>query len=81
MLYFPNVTRADDQASTGSRAATAFLIIWIACIYIRKTIKKLIYIYIFILTHHIVCLSAQWVTSGRIAWAFARDVSFFLAEL
>lgn len=25
----------------------------------------------------IVCLTAQWVTAGRIAWAFARDVSAY----
>ncbi|KAF2798207.1 amino acid transporter [Melanomma pulvis-pyrius CBS 109.77] len=28
---------------------------------------------IWALAAYIVCLSAQWVTSGRIAWAFARD--------
>ncbi|KIX04733.1 uncharacterized protein Z518_05603 [Rhinocladiella mackenziei CBS 650.93] len=40
--------------ATGSKAATAFVIIWIVAIYI-------------------LAISSQWVTSGRIAWAFARD--------
>ncbi|KAF1949876.1 amino acid transporter [Byssothecium circinans] len=31
------------------------------------------FLVIWLLSIYITCLSAQWVTSGRIAWAFARD--------
>ncbi|KAK4499995.1 hypothetical protein PRZ48_008181 [Zasmidium cellare] len=40
--------------STGSRAVTTFLMVWLWLVYMGS-------------------LPAQWVTAGRIAWAFARD--------
>ncbi|KAK7191822.1 hypothetical protein PSPO01_02271 [Paraphaeosphaeria sporulosa] len=46
--------------ATGSRTSTAILSVWLLVVYISRL-------------HKTVCLSAQFLTVGRLAWAFARD--------
>ncbi|EQB51137.1 amino acid permease [Colletotrichum gloeosporioides Cg-14] len=38
-------------------------------------------LFAYILFVYLVCLPSQWVTSGRLAWAFARDVGYATWEV
>ena len=54
-----------------SRAVVTFMMCWVILVYYIKYGRSTIEI---LLMNSIVGLASQWVTAGRMTWAFARDV-------
>jgi choline transport protein len=65
-------TIAKCRFRTGSRTATAILSVWLLVVYIGR----LQTLALAATLTDVVCLSLQFLTAGRLAWAFARDVNF-----
>lgn len=58
---------------TGSKIVVTIIMVWIILIYFRMRLDQFGPA-MTSLTVMIVACTSQWVTSGRMAWAFARDV-------
>ena len=56
---------------TGSRAVVTFMMCWVTLVYFSETFGLVIPV---VVDNYLVSLTSQWVTAGRITWAFARDV-------
>ena len=55
---------------TGSKAIVTFMMCWVILVYFSEYLVLVCQIMLTIL----VSLTSQWVTAGRMTWAFARDV-------
>lgn len=65
--------------ATGSKVAATFLQSYLSMLYYCISIKSLQILRFPYTNACLACIPGQWITSSRIAWAFARDVSFFFA--
>ena len=64
-------------AMTDIKAATASALPSAEVIYQATGNKNVTtFLISWVIVVYITCLSSQWVTCGRMTWAFARDVSF-----
>ena len=62
---------------TGSKLVTTAIMCWVSMILYCRSESQVLMIHES-LTAFIAALIGQWITCGRLAWAFARDVSTFI---
>lgn len=65
---------------TGSKLVTTAIMCWVSMVLYCRSESQVSKIHKS-LTAFIAALIGQWITCGRLAWAFARDVSTFVGSL
>ena len=62
---------------TQSKSIVTFMMCWIIIVYFSKAFLLPLRLEKVGANNHVVSLPSQWVTAGRMTWAFARDVSSY----
>lgn len=65
---------------TGSKLVTTAIMCWVSMVLYCRSESQVSTIHKSLIAY-IAALIGQWITCGRLAWAFARDVSTFLGFL